>query len=154
MCFREKFKMGYTKITCRIQVELMQRLGCLLLKIYYGIKGCRSLARRTAIANQKWLSKFHTKYSNRYQALSWEWKCSKYWTAPSLKKEKYCWNITCALHCHYVACSGNFLPMFRHDLLVPFNPLNAQLNPICHLPALLGAHHILPVSRIRVKRSS
>jgi len=25
------------------------------------------------------------------------------------------------------------------------------LNPICHLLALLGAHHILHVSRIRVK---
>jgi len=31
------------------------------------------------------------------------------------------------------------------------NPLNAQLNPICHLLALLGAYHILHVSRIRVK---
>jgi len=34
---------------------------------------------------------------------------------------------------------------------VMFNPLNAELNPICHLLALLGAHHILHVSRIRVK---
>jgi hypothetical protein len=31
-----------------------------------------------------------------------------------------------------------------------FNPLNAKLNPTCHLPALLGAHHILHISRIRV----
>jgi len=31
------------------------------------------------------------------------------------------------------------------------NPLNTELNPICHLLALLGAHHILHVSRIRVK---
>jgi len=31
------------------------------------------------------------------------------------------------------------------------NPLNAELNPICHLLSLLGAHHILHVSRIRVK---
>jgi hypothetical protein len=30
-----------------------------------------------------------------------------------------------------------------------FNPLNAELNPICHLLALLGAHHILHVSDIR-----
>jgi len=30
------------------------------------------------------------------------------------------------------------------------NTLNAELNPICHLLALL-AHHILHVSRIRVK---
>jgi hypothetical protein len=32
-----------------------------------------------------------------------------------------------------------------------FNPLNAKLNPICHLLALLGVHHFLHVSRIRVK---
>jgi len=31
------------------------------------------------------------------------------------------------------------------------NPLNAELNPIGHLRALLGAHHILQVKRIRVK---
>jgi len=31
------------------------------------------------------------------------------------------------------------------------NPLNAELNPICHLLTLLGAHPILHVSRIRVK---
>jgi hypothetical protein len=33
-------------------------------------------------------------------------------------------------------------------VLVPLNPLNAELNPICHLLAL-GAHHILHVGRIR-----
>jgi len=32
-----------------------------------------------------------------------------------------------------------------------FNPSNAELNPIWHLLALLGAHHILHVSRVRVK---
>jgi len=32
-----------------------------------------------------------------------------------------------------------------------FNPLNAELNAICHLLALSGAHHFLHVSRIRVK---
>jgi hypothetical protein len=30
------------------------------------------------------------------------------------------------------------------------NPLKAELNPICHLLALLGAHHILHVRRIRI----
>ena len=30
------------------------------------------------------------------------------------------------------------------------NALSAELNPICHLLALLGAHHILHVSRVRV----
>jgi hypothetical protein len=36
-------------------------------------------------------------------------------------------------------------------LLDDLYPLNAKLNPICHLLALLGAHIILHVSRIRVK---
>jgi hypothetical protein len=31
------------------------------------------------------------------------------------------------------------------------NPLKAELSSNCHLPALLGARHILHVSRIRVK---
>jgi len=35
-----------------------------------------------------------------------------------------------------------------------FNPLNAELNAICYLLALLGAHPILHVSRIRVKTTS
>jgi hypothetical protein len=33
-----------------------------------------------------------------------------------------------------------------------FNHLNAELNPICHLLALLEAHHIFHVSRIRVHK--
>jgi hypothetical protein len=43
--------------------------------------------------------------------------------------------------------------MFRHWAIVRFslNPLNAELNPICHLLALLDAHPILHVSRIMVK---
>jgi hypothetical protein len=31
--------------------------------------------------------------------------------------------------------------------------INAELNPICHMLALLGAHHILHVSRIRVQKA-
>ena len=46
--------------------------------------------------------------------------------------------------------------MFRFSLqllseIFLISPLNAELNPICHLLALLGVHHILHVSRIRVK---
>jgi hypothetical protein len=39
-----------------------------------------------------------------------------------------------------------FLGMFTQLL----NPLNAELNPIRHLLALVGARHIVHVSRIRV----
>jgi len=42
------------------------------------------------------------------------------------------------------------LPEPKHHSFL-FNPLNAELNPICCLLALLGAHHFLHVSRIRVK---
>ena len=41
------------------------------------------------------------------------------------------------LFVYFLACSS-------------FNSLNAELNPICQLLALLGAHHILHVSKIRV----
>jgi len=41
----------------------------------------------------------------------------------------------------YLLCNAN----------IPINPLNPELNPICYLLALLGAHHLLHVSRIRVK---
>jgi hypothetical protein len=37
----------------------------------------------------------------------------------------------------------------RSNVLL-LNPLNAKLNPICHLLALLGVHHILHVSGLRV----
>ena len=42
-------------------------------------------------------------------------------------------------------------PLPHYYGLLLFNPLNAELNPICYLLALLGAHHFLHVSRIRVK---
>ena len=35
--------------------------------------------------------------------------------------------------------------------LANINPLNPELNPMCYLLALLGAHYFLYVSRIRVK---
>ena len=47
--------------------------------------------------------------------------------------------------CRYV---GADIPNTIH---FGINPLNAELNPICHLLALLRVHHFLHVSRIRVK---
>jgi len=41
--------------------------------------------------------------------------------------------------------------VMRMDDNRTLNPLNPELNPICYLLALLGAHHFLHVSRIRVK---
>ena len=41
--------------------------------------------------------------------------------------------------------------MYTSDAVAHINPLNPELNPICYLLALLGAHHFFHVSRIRVK---
>jgi len=42
-------------------------------------------------------------------------------------------------------------PCFFRCSTQSLNPLNPELNPICYLLALLGAHHFLHFSRIRVK---
>ena len=54
-------------------------------------------------------------------------------------------------------CSYLFIIYLLHLILMEvktlvwrINPLNAELNAICHLMALLGAHHIFHVSRITV----
>jgi len=72
-------------------------------------------------------------------------------------------HITCNIHCFSTATVAarthlNFtfyvhcLCCYKGNLCVEqVNPLNAELNPICYLLALLGAHHFLHVSRIRVK---
>ena len=63
------------------------------------------------------------------------------------------WDCTCRLQ--WVL--NKVLPLMYHssqDQLYELrlvNPLNPELNPICYLLALLGAHHFLHVSRIRVK---
>ena len=56
---------------------------------------------------------------------------------------KFLADVTCVCR----VCKGYF-----QDVKFKFyvNPLNAELNPICYLLALL-AHHFLHVSRIRVK---
>ena len=41
--------------------------------------------------------------------------------------------------------------MGKDYIMLSLNPLNPELNPICCLLALLGAHHFLHISRIRVK---
>ena len=43
------------------------------------------------------------------------------------------------------------MALSEEDFSNRINPLNAELNPICCLLALLGAHHFLHVSRMRVK---
>jgi len=53
---------------------------------------------------------------------------------------------------HSMGLEKRKFPIFliRNFILGLINPLNTKLNPICHLLALLGAHPILHVGRIRV----
>ena len=39
----------------------------------------------------------------------------------------------------------------KNNIKIYINPLNAELNPICHLLTLLGGETIVVVSRLRVK---
>ena len=59
---------------------------------------------------------------------------------------------------HAVKCLGEGMmlrsvriPHIPAAVRISINPLNSELNPICYLLALLGVHHFLHVSRIRVK---
>jgi len=51
----------------------------------------------------------------------------------------------------FLNCIRIFVTHPRNIKVFVFNSLNTELNPICCLLALLGAHHFLHVSRIRVK---
>ena len=65
-----------------------------------------------------------------------------------IKSSHFKYFIMCPF-CHRSDFSVS-IPVSKTTLLC-FNPLNPELNPICYLLALLGAHHFLHVSRIRVK---
>jgi len=57
---------------------------------------------------------------------------------------------------NYTDCSQSLVPILKIAYMTTkadrnINPLNAELNSICYLLALLGAYHFLHVSRIKVK---
>ena len=71
---------------------------------------------------------------NNYLIMSYKWKCffhENYLKIFFSIKQERCRPI----HKYYI---------------IKISPLNAELNPFSHLLALLGAHHILNVSRVRV----
>jgi hypothetical protein len=70
---------------------------------------------------------------------------------PSLSASSSC----LCLASHHICCrwttSGYLAYKYnKHQLGSMFNPLNAELNPICHSLALLGGATIVVVSRLRV----
>ena len=71
----------------------------------------------------------------------WMWS----WTLGN-EEALACWGLVKKQH-----NIRNIMHFQPNDLYVQFNPLKPELNPICYLLALLGAHHFLHVSRTRVK---
>ena len=76
-----------------------------------------------------------------------------------------CTEMSLEINHNFLVCGHTILPIDRHCGLTEtetgksdlpkharVNALNAGLNSICHLLALLGARHIFHVSRIRVKQ--
>jgi len=67
-------------------------------------------------------------------------------------KQKICTLIFSANFCEtFLMLRTNDWDIVTNVHKSSFNPLNPELNPICYLLALLGAHHFLHISRIRVK---
>ena len=62
---------------------------------------------------------------------------------------------TCKYRSMYIANLPSLSANVHHKICIcgikGINTLNPELNPTCYLLALLGAHHFLHVSRIRVK---
>jgi hypothetical protein len=88
------------------------------------------------------------------------YSCVIHFTFCFAKNVHYCsLSVACcfiSLHCAvYKPVHAEYLKTnvssLLHESIHSINPLNAKLNPICHLLALLGAHHIFHVSGVRVK---
>jgi len=66
----------------------------------------------------------------------------------------FSYSLDLSLHSNHITSHTNTnTHTHAHTSVGPvtrFDPLNTELNPICHLLALLGAHPIFHVSRIRV----
>ena len=132
--------------------DLEKAIECINHKIllskleFYGVKGKAKL----------W---FESYFCNRYQRTSitknvLNWNYFSTWE--EIEHGVLQGSILVSLFLFYI----NDLPKAINDKSIPIllaydtSILNAELNPICHLLALLGAHHILHISRIRVNHKS
>ena len=74
--------------------------------------------------------------------------CARNWTFPnqlSLRQTRIIIHHQALME--YATVPSDSVPRQFH-----INPLNAELNPIRHLLALVAAHHIVHVSSVRVKK--
>ena len=76
------------------------------------------------------------------------WRTNSVQGKPYKFKTKTIWSISTIPICKIIHCK---LSVGKTTEKFTFKPLKAELNPICHLLTLLGAHHILNISKVRVK---
>ena len=93
-------------------------------------------------------------YTAQYCTVLWQTVDGISWL-----KSQVSWTLSAVLCLMLIRTSNEMLLVTDRICTCPWtktevNPLNGELNPICHLLALLGAHHILHVSRIGVKHLS
>jgi hypothetical protein len=80
--------------------------------------------------------------------------CFKLYCHQTMSYMQFCWYST--VYCHQTMsymqfCWYSTVYLVFFSSFSPFNLSNTDLNSACHLLALLGAQHILHISRVRVK---
>jgi hypothetical protein len=101
--------------------------------IYHLAKECKSYAINFSFSNKE-----------NYFFLWNTYKFLNLYKHPTKKKK-----LSQLANCLTVIQEKKWVPRVKRCAHI--NPLNAELNSICHLLALLGAHHIFHVSGLRVK---
>ena len=88
-----------------------------------------------------------THLQHKLQTTTWLWTadCNRYFFSKECNKSPQMAAPNYALFRDSFHATQNLIQ------IVYVNPLKPELNPICYLLALLGAHHFLHVNRIRVK---
>ena len=125
-------EMGSTIMSyCRLYCNVICNNGDALPKTSYIRSTLHHILWQLCLKRWKQLSEFGP-FSCNSQITTGETNAHKPATGPSLAPDESSRTL--------------LLPFFT----VHFNPLNAELNPIYHLLALLGVHHFLHVSSIRV----
>ena len=148
MPFYYNYIMEGVPLNCMYKSSWGWTLGCSkhVELEFYGVKGKAKL-------------RFESYFSSRYQRVSitnsvLNWNYFSTWE--EIEHGVLQGSILVSLFLFYI----NDLPKAINDKSIPIllaydtSILNAELNPICHLLALLGAHHILHISRIRVNHKS
>ena len=88
----------------------------------------------------------------------WHNNCVSYVEVEKQLSITYSECVSVPLVIQHAKCMHGIMLLSVTSLALPYfstlslNSWNAELNPICHLQALLGAHHIFHVSGLRVER--